>query len=64
MKKIFFFSLIIVTALLGFNVAEIIISDYSRLTDYGFGYLTGLFLLLLIFLALTIIMSKKIFKKK
>ncbi len=64
MKKFIFFSLIIVTSILGYNIADIIVSDYNRLTDYGFGYLTGLFLMFLIFVVFTIITGKKIFKKK
>lgn len=64
MKKIIFFSLIIVTSILGYNIVDIIVSDYNRLTDYGLGYLTGLFVMFLIFLALTNLISKKIFKKK
>jgi hypothetical protein len=53
-----------ITSILGYNVADIIISDYSRLTDYGLGYLTGLFLMFSIFVVFTVIMSKKIFNKK
>ncbi|MCB9205945.1 MAG: hypothetical protein H6610_08755 [Ignavibacteriales bacterium] len=64
MKKFVLFILIIVTAILGYNVFDIIINDYSRLTEYGFGYLTGLFVMLIIFLALTILLTKNILKKK
>lgn len=59
MKKItFYVSLLLAIALL-INIAEIIINDVNRLTEYGFGYLIGKSILLLIFLIIIILTRKK-----
>ncbi len=40
MKLLFFISAII-TLILLLNVMSIVLFDYERLTEFGFGYLTG-----------------------
>lgn len=47
-KFLFYFSLVLFILLL-LNVAEIIISDFHNLTRYGFGYLAGKVILVILF---------------
>jgi len=48
MKKIIFYFSIILSVILLINVIQILVSDFQRLTEYGFGYLIGKIILLLI----------------
>lgn len=62
MKKIIFYISIVFVVILLVNIAQILISDFNRLTQYGFGYLIGKVILLLIFSSIayfTRISSKK-----
>jgi amino acid permease len=63
MKKIIFWILAIISVLLAFNIAGILIYDINRLTEYGFGYLTGITLMFLIIIGLTVFAGFKAFKK-
>lgn len=63
MKKIIFWILAIISVLLAFNIAGILLYDINRLTDYGFGYLTGITLMFLIIIGLTVFIGFKAFKK-
>ncbi len=49
MKKILFYISLGISIILLINILNIIISDFNRLTDYGYGYLVGKIILLLIF---------------
>jgi hypothetical protein len=64
MKKITFWILVFITIRLAVSVGNILLVDYSRLTEYGFGYLTGLIILLFLVTALTIFIGFRIFKRK
>ncbi len=44
------------------NIASIVISDFSRLTEYGFGYLAGKVVLFVLFVTVAIILRKQVFK--
>ena len=52
MKKILFYTSIIISIVLFINVIQILSTDYDRLTEYGFGYLTGKIILIIIFMIL------------
>ena len=49
MKKILFYTSLIISIILFINVITILVSDFNRLTEYGYGYLVGKLILLLIF---------------
>jgi hypothetical protein len=45
MRKFLFASSLIVSLIVGSRIVMILLNDLDRLTNYGFGYLTGLCLL-------------------
>ena len=49
MKKILFFIALGVSIILLINILNILITDLNRLTEYGYGYLVGKIILLVIF---------------
>lgn len=49
MRAFLFYLSILIVAVLLFDIASILIRDFSRLTEYGFGYLAGKILLFLLF---------------
>ena len=60
MKKAVFYVSVIVAVILFINILNILINDFSRLTDYGFGYLTGKVILLLLFSAIAFFTRKSV----
>ena len=62
MKKVFFFLSLAIAIYLLIELAKIFIYDLHRLTDYGWGYLTGRIVLFLLFTALAILLLRR--KKK
>ncbi len=58
MKKICFYFALIISILLVINIADIIISDFNRLTEYGYGFLTGKVILLMLFCILAFLTRK------
>ena len=63
MKKALWGILVILGLVLGVKIANILIFDINRLTEYGLGYLIGLLVLFFIILTLTIFIGFKIFRK-
>lgn len=63
MKKLIFGTLGIISFIIAFKILKILIYDIHRLTEYGFGYLTGLIITFLIVLALTVYFGFKVFIK-
>jgi hypothetical protein len=53
MKKIVFYFAIGISIILLISIIQIIVTDFDRLTKYGFGYLTGKIILLLVFLIIS-----------
>jgi hypothetical protein len=49
MKKAFFYIALVISIILLINIIKILITDFSRLTAYGFGYLVGKVILFVIF---------------
>jgi hypothetical protein len=47
MKKAAFYLLLIIAVIFLYKVLRILLVDFTRLTDYGFGYLTGQVILLI-----------------
>jgi len=58
MKKIIFYIALLLVVILFIKVVKILIFDYSLLTNYGMGFLTGQLLLLLLFLFLAFKLRK------
>jgi len=64
MKKIIFYISSIFCLILTVNISKILINDFERLNEYGFGYLVGKIILFIIFLILVLLTRKNILKKK
>ena len=64
MKKILFYLFLTASILLSFRIIGILTRDLDRLTEYGFGYLTGLIILLLIASIISFFLGKKAYKKE
>lgn len=64
MKKTVSYFSIIIAFILSINIVKILTTDFERLTEYGFGYLTGKIILLLIFLSLIYITRDVLLKKE
>ena len=58
MKKIIFYISIFISIFLIVSIAKILTTDFDRLTEYGFGYLVGKMILLLIFSSIIYITRK------
>ncbi len=58
MKKILFYLSLGISILLLINILNILISDLNRLTEYGYGYLTGKVILLVVFTTIVLITIK------
>ena len=59
MRKTIFYISMIVAFLLLVNIIEILITDFERLTKFGFGYLTGKIVLFVVFVLVTYFTRKK-----
>ena len=64
MKKLTFYISAIISLILLINIIQIFISDFERLTEYGYGYLIGKIILLTIFSAITFLTKKYVTKKE
>lgn len=64
MKKIVFGLTSILSITLLVKIVRILVNDYSRLTEYGFGYLTGLVILFLVLGGLSYWLIIKIIQSK
>jgi len=64
MKKALFYISFIVSFILLINVGKILIFDFNRLTEYGFGYLAGKFIMLLLFLSVVYLTRKSVINEK
>ncbi len=47
-KTVFYISLVLLIIVL-VNIIQILLTDFQRLTEYGFGYLSGKFILFILF---------------
>jgi len=58
MKKLIFYFAIGISIILVINIAKILITDLHRLTNYGYGYLIGKIILLLVFVGVAFLTRK------
>ena len=61
MKKIIFYISSLISIILLISIFKILINDFDRLTEYGFGYLIGKIILLLVFISLAFLTKKSVF---
>jgi hypothetical protein len=64
MKKTIFYISIIISIILLVNIAKIFINDFDRLTEYGFGYLSGKIILFILLVLISYFTRKAIYTKK
>lgn len=64
MKKLVLIISLFFILYLALHILNIVIYDLERLTDYGYGYLTGKVVALVLFTSLAYILGKKIFFSK
>jgi len=64
MKKTIFYISIIISIILLINIVKILNTDFDRLTEYGFGYLSGKIILFIVFALISFITRKSIYTKK
>jgi hypothetical protein len=62
MKKIIFGILFLFTLIFAVQVFDILVNDFDRLTDYGFGYLAGKIVLFVLFSTASFLVGKAIHK--
>jgi len=63
LEKLLFWIFLIIALMLAFRLGRILFYDYSGLSTYGFGYLTGLSLAFIALTGLTIFFGIRIFRK-
>jgi len=63
MKQLIFAVSGILSIIILIQIIKIIVVDYARLTQYGFGYLIGLIILFVALSLITFFTGKLIFKK-
>lgn len=59
MRKIIFYISLAVSVLLFLHVLQILVSDFHRLTEYGFGFLAGKAIWLLVFVTAAVVSGRK-----
>lgn len=64
MKKIIFYIAVVLATLQLIYIISVIIQHFSRLTEFGYGYLTGKFILLAILVAIAFLTKKKKLKQQ
>ena len=62
MKKIVFGILVLISLYFLFRVTKILLYDTPRLTEWGYGYLTGSVIYLIVFTGLSVFLGYKLFK--
>ncbi|SOS74605.1 conserved hypothetical protein [Tenacibaculum piscium] len=64
MKKIIFYVSVVISLILLVNIVQILLTDFKRLTEYGYGYLIGKIILFFIFIVFIFLTKKTITKKE
>ena len=64
MKKIVFFTFLVLALYLLITIISILVTDSHRLTKYGLGYLTGKIILFVLFVFICFLTRKAIFDNK
>ena len=60
MKKVMFYISVGVSIILLISIMKILLIDFNRLTDYGYGYLVGKIILFVIFIGIAFLTKNKI----
>lgn len=60
MMKALFYIAVVAAVLLILKIISILVYDFSSLTNYGFGYLTGLIIWFFIAILIAVFLKKKI----
>jgi membrane protein implicated in regulation of membrane protease activity len=63
MIKILLVLFTLITLFLGFRIANILVNDLDRLTDFGYGYLVAQVILFCIFLFASLWLGRRILKQ-
>jgi len=63
MKKILFYTSLIVSVFFLINIISIIYDDFVKLTEYGYGYLTGKIIIFILFVLISYFTRKTVFIK-
>lgn len=58
MKKVLFYISLGIAIILFINILNILVNDFNRLTTYGYGYLIGKIVLILIFGSIMLLTRK------
>ncbi|GGB70944.1 hypothetical protein GCM10007424_08670 [Flavobacterium suaedae] len=64
LKKILFYTVGLITFILLIDIISKLINDMDRLTNYGWGYITGKLILFAVSLITFLILYTKVFRKK
>ncbi|KQC30213.1 hypothetical protein [Flagellimonas eckloniae] len=59
MKRVLFYISTGIAIVVLFNIADILITDLNRLTDYGYGYLVGKIILLITSIGIAVLTRKR-----
>ena len=63
MRKLLFGISLVISLIILIRVLIILVKDMERLTEYGYGYLTGLSILFVIMAGLSVFTGIKLFKR-
>lgn len=63
MKKIIFYSSLVIAIVLLINIINILTTDLTRLTEFGYGYLVGKIILFFVFIGI-VLFTRKTLKAK
>lgn len=55
MKKVLFYSSLLISIIFLINIISILTTELDRLTDYGYGYLFGKVILLVMFMTIMLV---------
>lgn len=64
MRKLLFGISLVISLIILIRVLIILVKDMERLTEYGYGYLTGLSILFVIMAGLSVFTGIKLFKRR
>jgi hypothetical protein len=59
MKNVIFYISAGLSIILLINILKILLTDFNRLTDYGYGYLVGKIILFILFIGITLLTRKR-----
>jgi membrane protein implicated in regulation of membrane protease activity len=63
MKIVLLLISVVMTLVSAFRIVKILVRDLDRLTNFGYGYLTGQVILFLIFLFASLLIGRRIYRQ-